>query len=197
MELNGKNKDSGFTLIELLVVISIIGLLASVVLVSLNSARAKGRNVKRLADMKQLQTALDLYYDKNNKYPGDTGSYGEAESSCGGWDSSTIDNNSDGKPFITPLLDGGIISKAPNDPLAISGSVCGGTHGYRYYRYGPDVAGGCDPCSGKFYYVLGFNTTEGEGVNPASPGWKCINPSTGAVTRDWQGEFSWVVGKCE
>ena len=58
-------RPSGFTLIELLVVISIIGLLASVVLVSLNGARAKARNARRLADIKQLQTALELYYDTN------------------------------------------------------------------------------------------------------------------------------------
>lgn len=52
----------GFTLIELLVVIAIIGLLSSVVLASLNSARLKSRDARRLADLKQLQTALELYY---------------------------------------------------------------------------------------------------------------------------------------
>lgn len=59
----------GFTLIELLVVISIIGLLASIVMVSLNSARAKARDARRLADLRQIQTALELYYDKNGQYP--------------------------------------------------------------------------------------------------------------------------------
>lgn len=64
-----KNENFGFTLIELLVVISIIGLLASVVLVSLNSARAKARDAKRKADFKQISTALEFYYDKYGKYP--------------------------------------------------------------------------------------------------------------------------------
>ncbi len=59
----------GFTLIELLVVISIIGLLASVVLVSLNGARQKSRDAKRLADIRQIASALELYYNDNSGYP--------------------------------------------------------------------------------------------------------------------------------
>ena len=58
----------GFTLIELLVVIAIIGILSSVVLASLNSARAKSRDAKRLSDIKSLQLALELYFDQNKKY---------------------------------------------------------------------------------------------------------------------------------
>jgi len=56
-------------LIELLVVIAIIGILAAVVLVSLNSARAKSRDAKRLSDIRQIQTALELFYNDNNSYP--------------------------------------------------------------------------------------------------------------------------------
>lgn len=59
----------GFTLIELLVVISIIGLLSSIVLTSVNSARAKARDARRIADFKQIQTALELFYDSQGRYP--------------------------------------------------------------------------------------------------------------------------------
>ena len=59
----------GFTLIELLVVIAIIGLLASIVTVSLSSARAKGRDTRRIADVKNIQLALALYYNDNLMYP--------------------------------------------------------------------------------------------------------------------------------
>lgn len=64
-----KTNRRGFTLIELLVVIAIIGILSSVVLASLNSARQKGRDARRIADIKQLQLALELYYDANGSYP--------------------------------------------------------------------------------------------------------------------------------
>ena len=65
------NKAKGFTLIELLVVIAIIGILSSVVLASLNTAREKSRDAKRVSDIKQLQLALELYFDSQspNTYP--------------------------------------------------------------------------------------------------------------------------------
>src|SRR3989344_5188550 len=60
---------TGFTLIELLVVIAIIGILASIVLAALNSARQRSRDVRRLADINQLQKAIELYYDDAGSYP--------------------------------------------------------------------------------------------------------------------------------
>jgi|AP95_1055475.scaffolds.fasta_scaffold11703_3 prepilin-type N-terminal cleavage/methylation domain-containing protein len=63
-----KNK-SGFTLIEVLVVIFIIGLLASVVLVGLGTFRARGRDARRIADLRSMQNILELYYAKNGVYP--------------------------------------------------------------------------------------------------------------------------------
>ena len=56
-----KNNKKGFTLIELLVVIAIIGLLSTLAVVSLSNARLKARDAKRMSDLKQIATAIELY----------------------------------------------------------------------------------------------------------------------------------------
>ncbi len=74
--LDKKKNRGGFTLIELLVVVAIIGILATIVLVSLNTARMKARDVRRLADLRQVALALEMYYDDHTDtgYPGNSGS---------------------------------------------------------------------------------------------------------------------------
>jgi prepilin-type N-terminal cleavage/methylation domain-containing protein len=67
-----KNSKKGFTLIELLVVIAIIGILSSVVLASLSTARAKSRDAKRISDLGQIQLALELFFDSAQSYPSTT-----------------------------------------------------------------------------------------------------------------------------
>lgn len=64
-----RKSNKGFTLVELLVVIAIIGILSSVVLVSLNSARTKARDARRMSDLHQLSLAAENYYDANANYP--------------------------------------------------------------------------------------------------------------------------------
>ena len=67
--LSADRQDSkGFTLIELLVVIAIIGMLSSVVLVSLNSARGKGADVAIKANLSGVRTQAEVYYDTNGSY---------------------------------------------------------------------------------------------------------------------------------
>ena len=106
-----KRTSKGFTLVELLVVIAIIGLLSTLAVVALNSARQKSRDSKRVADMKQIQTALELYYADNNAYPGDPATAtdalgnGTAVKLCnGGWQAS-------GFSCTTTYM--GLVPKAP------------------------------------------------------------------------------------
>ncbi len=96
----------GFTLIELLVVIAIIGLLSTLAVVALGSARVKARDSKRLSDLKQLQTALELYYTDQNSYPaGDTIDLATTNYAC---------LNSTG--FTTSGCTNPYMSKVPTDP---------------------------------------------------------------------------------
>jgi len=62
------NKNKGFTLIELLVVIAIIGILSSVVLASLNTARAKGADAAVKSNLNNIRAQAELYYDNTNSY---------------------------------------------------------------------------------------------------------------------------------
>jgi type II secretion system protein G len=114
-------KKQGFTLIELLVVIAIIGLLASIVLVSLNATRKKARDSKRLSDLKQIQLAIEMYYDDNGYYPkeGD-GANGKVGEGAG------LDN------MLSPYM-----AKVPADPLGP-----GDTTHYYYYDGNQLCSGG-------------------------------------------------------
>lgn len=99
-------KRSGFTLIELLVVIAIIGVLASIVLASLNSARRKSRDARRITDLKQIQLALELYFDAQSppQYPAATDP--TVAANC----------DSDSANGLEVLATGGYIPQVPKDP---------------------------------------------------------------------------------
>jgi prepilin-type N-terminal cleavage/methylation domain-containing protein len=67
-----RQMQSGFTLIELLVVITIISVLATLVIAQLGIARSKSRDAKRIADLSQLYSGINLYFDDFGSAPGDS-----------------------------------------------------------------------------------------------------------------------------
>jgi prepilin-type N-terminal cleavage/methylation domain-containing protein len=112
------NTSRGFSLIELLVVIAIIGILSNVVLASLNTARAKARDVRKQVDFRSISTALQLFYDSNGRMPNN---YNPC---CGATEGSTYYDQS-----MQELVTGGFLGAIPK-------SLGGGL--YRYYDYGPN-----------------------------------------------------------
>lgn len=174
--LSKLTRQKSFTLVELLVTIAIIGLLSSIVLVNIKNVIAKARDTRRLHDMRQIVTALKLYYAKYERYPSISG-----DGCCDGWDQGPCA----GDPFIGALVTDGLI-QTPSDPRGGSGTGC---YGYNYYRYSAGSYG-CNTSKGA-YFVLGVRDMETSGrPHPDSPGWSCPN-------RNWQNEFDWVVGEFE
>lgn len=63
------SKRQGFTLVELMIVIVIIGVLTTLIIVSLDNTKMTARNARRLADIKQIQLALKMYYNDTGMFP--------------------------------------------------------------------------------------------------------------------------------
>jgi prepilin-type N-terminal cleavage/methylation domain-containing protein len=160
--------NRGFTLIELLVVIAIIGVLASVVLSSMNQARMKGRDARRHADLKQFQVALEMYRTANRAYPivncyPQAGPNGQGD--IDGWAGEYQDATWNYTPCQTSLQTAlaPYIRSLPTDPIGTDstgydywyGSVRNGT-GYillTYFEASNNLGLGCFPG----YYCIGMS----------------------------------------
>jgi general secretion pathway protein G len=103
-------KQTGFTMIELLIVVSIIGILASMIILTTSGSRIKARDARRMSDMKSLVTAQELYYS-------DIGHYFTCSATLG----DCVPKNSRNYPSSI----GARMSKTPTDPKN-SGTTCTG-----------------------------------------------------------------------
>ncbi|OGG86098.1 hypothetical protein A2392_01395 [Candidatus Kaiserbacteria bacterium RIFOXYB1_FULL_46_14] len=153
----------GFTLIELLVVIAIIGILASVVMASLNSARVKSRDARRMADMGQIRNALEMYSLDNGHYP----------IMATGWtsfDSPAYSNNAITNPSAANLA----TALAPYLPAGMKDPI-GGTSDAGYLYRSESTS------SGASYCILIYRTPENMKDFPSHmiPMGRCVAISNG------------------
>ena len=154
---NGVKNKKGFTLIELLVVVAIMGLLASLAIVALNTARARARDARRVADVKQIQTALELFYMDQYKYPDDPSTARVIETTCldeDGFGAAAAECDAEGTTYM---------GKVPSNPHPRTDGTCLDVP----YSYYPDETG---DLSYHITYCLGHATGDISGtIHNATP----------------------------
>lgn len=175
-------KSKGFTLIELLVVVAIIGVLATVVLSSLNSARVKARDARRDADIKNIQTALELYHLDNGQYPHQAQWLGVAPN--GAW------ANSGNTSWET--LENTMGTTLPRDPVNIVPTTANDWPGdasrrFNYVYTARGISTGC-PNDGQAYKLV-YHHESGDTASADSPG---LVTCDGSISK--QGNGSITVG---
>lgn len=177
----------GFTIVELLIVIVVIAILAAITLVAYNGAQGRARDSQRVADLKTIMKALEVYKINNGAYPTPA-----PTPNAGGWEVSTTGTTATN--FLSALVSTNGVSVVPVDPTntgnAANLNPGAGVNEYEYFYYLYSAGTqGCDPARGPFY-VLGATRMDGvaaSATSPSSPGWSC--PS-----RNWVGFGAWVTG---
>ncbi|PKM91225.1 hypothetical protein CVU82_04220 [Candidatus Falkowbacteria bacterium HGW-Falkowbacteria-1] len=148
-----------FTLIELLVVIAIIGVLATLAVVALQQARQRARDSKRVADMKQVSTALEIFFNENNRYP-----------TIEEWNSGSIISFSTGENFMNII---------PTAPTPADGGCSSASNTYFYMPQNSGASYTVDFCIGK--QISGMS----EGTKQMTPGGIITISEPGGESSSW------------
>jgi len=175
-----KLRKKAFTLVELLVVVAIIGILATLAVVALQQARQNARDSKRMADMKQLHTALELFANEYGRYPT------EEE-----WNQGFIGSSTEGIIFMQTI---------PSAPTPADGGCTNSSNTYVYIPRDNGASYTIDFCTGKQVSdlpdgvkqmtpggIIIVSDTSSEGGTVCSPaceyGYNCVDGS--CVEKQW------------
>lgn len=157
--------SKGFTLIEILIVVAVIAILSSVALVGANQARGNARDKDRLAQLKQLQVAVEIYGRINGRYP-------QAGCARGAQWTGNISTYGSCAVYIDGIID--LMDPLPSDPVSTEGS----------YLYKTDA-------SGTSYKIMSWNSLEQTTVAEGQIYSRCdISCTAEAYCQDTSGDFS-------
>lgn len=159
--------QAGFTLIELMIAAIVVSIIASVGFVTYSNAQAAARDAKRKSDLRAISTALEVYYQKNGRYPCN-GAAGREDSTGtnGFWiadpgHASCETGSTGAKP-----LNGLYINVMPHDPKNTASGLSLGNNtswGYKYSTAIPPGGSSSCPAVGQYYVLY----TRLENVNDA------------------------------